>query len=52
MAQLVYAGPPISFANFGNAFPRFCKFCEGTVKLNRFRSYRPVTANPQVNAEI
>jgi hypothetical protein len=50
MAQPVDGGPPISIANFGNNFWRFCEVCEGAGKLNRFRSYRPVTAKPQVGA--
>jgi hypothetical protein len=49
MAQLVDAGPPVSIANFGNDFRRFCESCKDPLLLNRFRSYRPVTAKPQVN---
>jgi hypothetical protein len=52
MAQLVDAGPPVSFANFGNGFARFCEFCEGRSELNRFRIYPPVTLYPQVSAAI
>jgi hypothetical protein len=49
MAQLVDGGPPISIANFGNSFTRFCESCEEANKLNRFRSYRSVTPNVQVS---
>jgi hypothetical protein len=52
MAQLVCAGPPVSFANFRHDFAQFRKLCEGPTGLNRFRSYRPVITKPLVIAAI
>jgi hypothetical protein len=39
---------PISATTFRD----FANFAKALAKLNRFRSYRPVTAKPQFNAEI